>query len=87
MTGELYDAQGRRKYLTAEERKAFLVAAEKAPRTVRTLCLVLAYTGCRISEALELTARRIDIEAGTVVFESLKNGAGAFTGPCRCRPM
>jgi integrase len=75
MSGEgtqLYDAQGRRKYLTADERKAFLNAAEKAPRQVRTLCLVLAYTGCRISEALELTAQRIDVDVGTVVFESLK---------------
>lgn len=69
---QLYDAQGRRKYLTAEERRAFLAAAEKAPRVVRTLCLVLAYTGCRISEALELNAQRIDIEAQTIIFESLK---------------
>ena len=60
----LPDAQGRRKYLTEAERKAFLAAAGKAPRSVRTLCLVLAYTGCRITEALELTASRIDIEAG-----------------------
>ena len=69
---QLYDAQGRRKYLTAEERRGFLAAAEKATRQVRTLCLVLAYTGCRITEALELTAQRIDIEAHTIVFESLK---------------
>lgn len=69
---QLYDAAGRRKYLTAEERRAFLAAAEKAPRQVRTLCLVLAFTGCRISEALALTAQRIDLEAHTVVFESLK---------------
>ena len=33
----LYDAQGYRKYLTAEERAAFLKAAEDAPREVRTL--------------------------------------------------
>jgi integrase len=75
MSGEgvqLYDAAGRRKYLTDAERQAFLAAAEKAPRQVRTLCLVLAYTGCRISEALALTARRVDLEAGTLVFESLK---------------
>lgn len=69
---QLYDAQGRRKYLTAEERRGFLAAAEKATRQVRTLCLVLAFTGCRITEALELTAQRIDIEAGAIVFESLK---------------
>lgn len=68
----LHDAQGRRKYLTDPKRKAFLAAAGKAPRPVRTLCLVLAYTGCRITEALNLSASRIDIEAGQIVFESLK---------------
>ena len=68
----LYDAAGQRKYLTAGEREAFLRAAEQAPRETRTLCLVLAYTGCRISEALALTADRVDLEAGTVIFSSLK---------------
>ena len=75
MTGEgvqLYDREGRRKYLTADERQAFLRAAEKSPRQVRTFCLVLAFTGCRISEALELCPKRIDLEAGTIIFESLK---------------
>jgi integrase len=33
---------------------------------------VLAYTGCRISEALALTADRVDLSSGTLVFESLK---------------
>jgi integrase/recombinase XerD len=81
----LYDAQGRRKYLTREERQAFLVAAEKAPRHVRTLCLTLAYTGCRISEALALTAEHIDLKAGVVVLESLKKRRkGVYRAvPCR----
>ena len=68
----LYDASGKRKYLTQTERDAFLKAAERASREVRTFCGVLAYTGCRISEALELTADRIDLEEGVIVFESLK---------------
>ena len=42
---QLYDPEGRSKYLTAQERDAFLAASEHAPRTVRTLCMVLAYTG------------------------------------------
>ena len=70
--GDLFDRQGRRLYLTAAERQAFLAAAERAERRTRTLCLTLAYTGCRISEALELTAERIDLEGGVIVFESLK---------------
>ena len=41
---QLYDPEARRKYLTAQERDAFLAAAEQAPREVRTFCLVLAYT-------------------------------------------
>jgi integrase len=69
---QLYDARGRRKYLTPEERKAFLAAAESAPREVRTFCLVLAYTGCRISEALALTAGRVDPTDGVIVLETLK---------------
>jgi integrase len=39
---------------------------------VRTLCLTLVYTGCRISEATALTAGQIDLDAGLLVFESLK---------------
>ena len=46
---QLYGPEGRRKYLSADERESFLTAAEKAPREVRTLCLVLAYSGCRIA--------------------------------------
>ena len=37
-----------------------------------TFCGVLHYTGCRISEALELTADRVDLDAGNIVFRSLK---------------
>jgi integrase/recombinase XerD len=40
--------------------------------TVRTLCAVLAFSGCRISEATALTVDRVDLAAGTLVFESLK---------------
>jgi integrase len=39
---------------------------------VRTFCATLAYTGCRISEALALTADRIDLKDGTIVIESAK---------------
>src|SRR5712692_1664002 len=59
----LYDARGHRKYVTAAERAAFLTAAEEAPREVRTLCGLLVHTGCRLSEALWLTADRVDLRA------------------------
>src|ERR671921_1391445 len=35
-------------------------------------CATLAYTGCRISEALALTADRIDLKDGTIVIECKK---------------
>ncbi len=65
-------ASGRRLYFTEDERRAFLAAAAKAPREVRSFCGVLQATGCRISEALALTARQIDLSGRVVVFENLK---------------
>jgi integrase/recombinase XerD len=69
---QLHTVDGIRKYLTAGERDAFLREADLAERPVRTLCMTLAYTGCRLSEALALTADRVDRAAGVLVFESLK---------------
>jgi integrase/recombinase XerD len=75
----LYTPDGARKYVTAGERAAFLREAERADRLVRTLCMTLAYAGCRLSEALALTADRIDLAAGALVIESLKKRrAGIF---------
>src|ERR1700750_2042377 len=68
----LHTADGTRKYLTMGERDAFLRAAEHADRQVRTLCMTLAYAGCRLSEALALTVDRVDLAAGVLVLESLK---------------
>jgi integrase len=68
----LYDTQGHRLYLTSSERAAFRKAAEKAPREVRTYCHTLLYTGCRPSEALALTADRVDFQAQAITFESRK---------------
>ena len=75
--GSLYTAAGRRKYLTADERNRFLAAALACSRTdQRTLCLTLAYTGCRISEALALTASCIEREGGFIAFRTLKKRRG-----------
>ena len=72
MSRELFNTAGKRLYLTDSERKKFLAAADQEERQVRTFCYVLAYTGCRISEALQLVGERIDFDAGAIVFESLK---------------
>lgn len=69
---KLLDKHGQRKYLNLEERKAFKNTAERQPGEIRTFCLVLYYTGCRISEALALTFKSIDMEEYTITFESLK---------------
>lgn len=72
-TGSLYTAAGQRRYLTPAERTRFLDAALACPRAeLRTLCLTLAFTGCRISEALALTPAAIESDAGYVALRSLK---------------
>ena len=47
-------------------------AASKAAPERRALALVLIHTGCRISEALQLTPARIDIAGRAIVFRTLK---------------
>jgi len=69
---ELHDTQSRRLSLTADEHRAFIGSAATAARPVRTLCMVLHDTGCRISEALALTSESIDLSGWTVMFESFK---------------
>ena len=68
----LYDERGERKYLTPEERERFLLVSQRFDEEVRTFCATLAYSGCRISEALALTAVRVDLDDGVLIFESLK---------------
>lgn len=69
----LYSSKGQRKYLTPDERARFLDAAWKCERAgLRTLCLTLAWTGCRISEALALSERCIEVDAGFIAVTTLK---------------
>ena len=69
---QIVNEKGERLYFTEEQRKALLDAAVKAPREVRSFCSVLCFTGCRISEALALTAKSIDLSAKVNFIESLK---------------
>jgi integrase/recombinase XerD len=71
-TAYLYDTLGRRLYLTSGERDAFLRTALGHDRPVRTFCSLLYYTGCRLSEALHVTPRRVDFADHVVIVESLK---------------
>jgi integrase/recombinase XerD len=68
----LFTPEGQRLYCTPQERANFLREAQKTPPQVRTFCETLAYTGCRISEALELVPRRIDLDGHTITFRTLK---------------
>jgi integrase len=68
----LFDRRGRRKYLTPEERNRFIRTALDQPAQVRAFCITIAMTGCRISEALQLTWGQIDGSAGEIIVRSLK---------------
>lgn len=78
ITSSLYDTHGCRKYLTGNEWERFLRAAAQTEPRVRALCRVLAYTGCRISEALNLTRAGLDAETGRIVLRTLKRRKLAF---------
>ncbi len=69
---KLIDSKGQRLYLTSKEREDFLNAAKNAPREIRTFCFALHYTGCRISEALSLTPKLVDLSEKALIFRTLK---------------
>lgn len=68
----LFDGQGRRKYLSRDEGQSFLSVAATLDGCGQALCLVLYWTGCRVSEALELGPERIDRDNGRIVVRTLK---------------
>lgn len=68
----LHTPAGARKYLNIAERQRFAAAAEMMPPERRLFCLLLMWSGCRISEALAVTPIAIDREAGTIAFITLK---------------
>ena len=68
----LFNDEGQKLYLSAEERKRFLSAADLEPREIQVFCHLLHYTGCRPSEALELSPSRILIEEKSIIFRTLK---------------
>lgn len=69
----MFDRSGGRKYLNSAERKKLLAVAEdEADASAQAFALTLFYTGCRISEALNLTAERVDFTNRALVFETLK---------------
>ena len=71
MSASVYDRQGRRKYLNRAENRRFLDALDGLPDIQRTFCLTLYYTGCRISEALNLTAEDLDYDEQSIKFRTV----------------
>jgi integrase/recombinase XerD len=65
-------ASRRPKYLNAAERRRFLKAATQTEPRTQLFCLVLGWSGARISEVLALTPAAIDIDSGVASIETLK---------------
>jgi len=80
---QIFDQVGQRKYVSQSERLRFLEIADRQPIEIRTLCYLLAYTGCRISEALALEYFHIDQDRSAVIFKTLKRRKRHF----RCVPV
>jgi len=69
----LYGHDGRRKYLTPVERLRFIDIAWRHSRPeVASFCLILAFTGCRISEALAIRGIDLNRDDRFVALRSLK---------------
>lgn len=69
---QIFDQDGQRKYVSQSERLRFLACADHSPLPIKTLCYLLVYTGCRISEALSLKRHHIDEDRHVVTFQTLK---------------
>jgi integrase len=75
---QLFDQSGRRKYLTSEEVVRYMRAAQAADPHLRAFFLLLAQSGCRISEALAITPQHLDHESQRVIFRTLKRRRTVF---------
>lgn len=67
-----FDHEGRRKYLTRAEGRKFLDQVAHLSMPDALFCLIIYYTGCRISEALSLCPRNLDASTNVVRIQSLK---------------
>mgnify|MGYP003583533852 CR=1 FL=1 len=84
MPWSTYGTDGQRKYLIRSETDRFLSTAKKEDIRHYTFCWLITATGCRISEALNITTKNFDFEAGLVIVESLKKRR---TGVYRAIPL
>jgi integrase len=68
----LHGPLGGRKYLNGSERRRFIAASERQAPDVRLFCLLLAWTGSRISESLAVTPAAFDLDRSVVSIVTLK---------------
>lgn len=68
----LYGTGAKRLYLNQDERLRLQQIAQCRDEHIRNLCLTLLYTGCRLSEALNLTSAHLHPTEGLIAIESLK---------------
>lgn len=68
----LFGRCGDRKYLNAGERRRFVDAAHEASSEQQLFCLMLRWSGARVSEMLAVTPAAVDLESGVVSLKTLK---------------
>jgi len=68
----LHDKDGARLYLNTAERDAFIAQCHITKEPIKCFCLLLVYTGCRLSEARHLRPQDIQSEEKTICVRTLK---------------
>jgi len=68
----LYDKENRRLYINGSERFRFLMASKRFSPLQCTFCLTLFYTGCRLSEGVDLDPNSVQLNDGVITFCTLK---------------
>src|SRR5262245_10684778 len=68
----LYSARGERKYVNREERCRVLAVIDGLNAEQALFCMLLAFTGARVSELLALTPASFAIESSVISVITLK---------------
>ena len=68
----LYGTRSERLYINQSERERLIALAEDKEPSLRAFVLTLIYTGCRISEALELTESSLQKDECILSIRTLK---------------
>ncbi len=68
----LYGTRSERLYINQSERERLIALAEDKEPSLKAFVLTLIYTGCRISEALELTESSLQKDGGILSIRTLK---------------